>query len=90
MSAVRVLISGRVQGVGYRAWTAAMARKLKLNGWVRNLKDGSVEAVFSGDSIAIEQMLAKCWKGPMLAKVAKIDQFVCDENPKEFFQKPTA
>jgi len=90
MSAVRVIISGRVQGVGYRAWTAATARKLKLNGWVRNLSDGAVEAVFSGDGVAIEQMIAACLKGPLLSKVTQIDQFPCEEQADGFTQKPTA
>lgn len=91
MAAVRVVISGRVQGVGYRAWTSAAARGFKLKGWVRNLKDGTVEAVFSGEESAVEEMLAACKKGPLLARVDNIEQFSCEETPEgNFTARPTA
>lgn len=87
---VRAVISGRVQGVGYRAWTAATAREFKLKGWVRNLRDGTVEAVFSGEEISVIAMLDTCKKGPMLARVDKIEQFTCEPPLEEnFIAKPT-
>ena len=69
---VHVLISGRVQGVGYRAWTAHEAQRLGLSGWVRNTRDGDVEAVFGGPDAVVEAMLAACRSGPPLARVGGI------------------
>jgi acylphosphatase len=61
---VTVRIEGLVQGVFYRAWTEQAARRLGLDGWVRNRRDGSVEAVFSGPSKQVEEMLKRCADGP--------------------------
>jgi acylphosphatase len=69
---VHLLISGTVQGVGYRLSTANMAKKLGLNGWVRNLVDGKVEATFEGDKDAIDKMLRWCYQGPTYAIVRDI------------------
>ena len=69
---MHVIISGRVQGVWYRAWTQKAALGLGLSGWVRNRLDGTVEAVFSGAPEQVEAMIAKCRKGPPLAKVKDI------------------
>jgi acylphosphatase len=69
---VTVKIEGRVQGVYYRAWTEQTARRLGLDGTVRNMSDGSVEAVFSGASGAVADMLRRCADGPKSAKVTKI------------------
>lgn len=68
-----VSITGRVQGVGYRAWTADEARTRGLDGWVRNRRDGAVEALFSGDAAAVDAMLAACRNGPPAALVDGID-----------------
>ena len=70
---VHVLIGGRVQGVGFRAWTERRARSLGLAGWVRNLPDGDVEAVFSGPAEAVDAMLAACREGPRGARVTKVE-----------------
>lgn len=70
--AVRVRISGRVQGVGFRAWTAMEAGRLGLAGWVRNLPDGDVEALFSGPPEAVAAMLAACRRGPRFAAVERV------------------
>ena len=70
--ALHLLIHGRVQGVGYRAWTVSRAKQLGLNGWVRNRTDGTVEAVIAGEPSAIEQMLTDCHEGPLAARVAHI------------------
>ena len=59
-----VLIRGRVQGVGYRAWTERTACERGLGGWVRNRRDGAVEAVFMGETAAVDAMLAACRAGP--------------------------
>lgn len=70
--AVHVYIDGRVQGVWFRGWTAQQAGKLGLAGWVRNLRDGRVEAVFSGNTDHVDNMLALCRRGPPLAHVDNI------------------
>ncbi len=71
MSAVvrHVTISGGVQGVGYRAWVDHQARNKNLEGWVRNLRDGRVEALFAGPSDVVTAMIAACRRGPSLAHV---------------------
>jgi len=69
---VHVIISGRVQGVWYRASTKQKAEELELTGWVKNTVEGNVEAVFEGDESKVNEMIAWCWKGPPLAKVADV------------------
>lgn len=73
---VRVVIRGRVQGVGFRAWTEGLAAERELEGWVRNRRDGSVEAVFGGTQAAVLAMIELCRQGPLGARVDAIDQ--CD------------
>ena len=75
----RVNVSGRVQGVYYRANTIETARKLGLSGWVKNNMDGSVEAVFQGDELQVDKAIAWCHKGPPSAFVS--DVTVKDETP---------
>jgi acylphosphatase len=88
---VRLRISGRVQGVGYRAWTARQATLRGLSGWVRNLDDGSVETVLSGVDDAVLEMIDRCWRGPTLARVDAITQEVEDAAPDTGFrQLPSA
>lgn len=70
--AAHVLIEGRVQGVGYRDWAARTAKAMGLRGWVRNRRDGAVEAVFSGEDGKVEDMLARCRQGPRAAKVMSV------------------
>lgn len=67
-----VLISGVVQGVGYRAWTARTASASGLSGWVRNRHEGSVEAVFAGAAPTVDAMIAACWRGPRAAIVTGV------------------
>lgn len=69
---VTVRVKGRVQGVFYRQSTLEQAQQLGINGWVRNLPDGDVEAVFEGTEQAVEQMLAWCRQGPSAARVDDI------------------
>ena len=64
VTAVRVRITGRVQGVWYRGWAVEEARRLGVSGWVRNRPDGSVEAVFSGPECAVREMVERCRQGP--------------------------
>lgn len=90
MSAVRVIVEGRVQGVGYRAFVVDAAEARGLKGWVRNLRDGSVEMVLSGGEADIESMIAACRKGPRFASVAKVEtSSVPDEAWPCFTVRPT-
>jgi acylphosphatase len=70
---VRVRIAGRVQGVGYRYWTEGVAGDLGLSGWVRNRRDGTVEAVFSGSADHVAQMIERCRDGPPAARVTSVN-----------------
>jgi acylphosphatase len=69
-----VIIRGRVQGVGYRAFTEITALERGIEGWVRNRHDGSVEALFSGAEAEVAAMIAACRRGPPGARVETIDQ----------------
>jgi acylphosphatase len=68
----RVVIRGRVQGVGYRAWVEHHAKRLGLQGWVRNRRDGSVEAMFAGAKDIVTSMVASCRNGPPSARVIDV------------------
>lgn len=70
---VHLLITGRVQGVGYRAWAHHQAELRGLRGWVRNRTDGSVEAVVSGERRAVELMIDACRDGPGMALVEGVE-----------------
>ena len=72
MACVKVRVSGRVQGVGFRYWTADRARELGLFGYAKNLPDGSVEALFEGDDAVVQAMVEKMRSGPPLAKVTNL------------------
>lgn len=80
---IHLRISGRVQGVGYRAWVLRTARKLNLSGWVRNLTDGTVDAVAQGPVDAVNQLIADCHAGPTLARVTAVDTIPV-ENAERF------
>ena len=69
-----VVVHGRVQGVGYRAFVEYEAEQRGLYGWVRNRRDGSVEAVFAGPRSAVEAMIEVCRRGPMSARINALDQ----------------
>lgn len=75
-----VRISGRVQGVGFRHFTKQNARRLNLNGWVKNLPDGDVEAVFVGKEDNVLEMLEEMKKGP---SVARVDDLTVDESSEK-------
>ncbi len=72
MRSVRLRIAGRVQGVGYRAWAIESAARLRLRGWVRNRRDGSVEALVIGEEDAVAAMIEACRDGPFSARVTGI------------------
>jgi acylphosphatase len=75
----RVVVHGRVQGVGFRASCARRARERALGGWVRNRPDGTVEAAFEGDEERVEEMSSWCREGPAMARVTRIELF--EEQP---------
>ena len=75
----RVVVRGRVQGVGFRGSTQAEARRVGVDGWVRNLSDGDVEAVFEGEEAAVAALLAFCRHGPAWAEVSGVE--VVEEAP---------
>ncbi|HPD17677.1 MAG TPA: acylphosphatase [Planctomycetota bacterium] len=81
---VHVFVTGRVQGVGFRAWTEREARMLKLAGWVKNLPDGRVEAVIEGPPEAVAALVEKLKAGPRAAKVENLD--VKDEPAEGGFE----
>ena len=70
----QVTIRGRVQGVGYRAWVEHRARALDLEGWVRNVRDGSVEALFAGPAEIVAAMVERCGRGPSSARVDAVTE----------------
>jgi acylphosphatase len=75
-----VRVTGRVQGVFFRAWTAEQARELGIAGWVRNCPDGSVEAHLTGDELAVTRMIERLREGPPHAIVERLD---VDDVPPE-------
>jgi acylphosphatase len=78
-------MSGRVQGVGYRYWTECIAGELELDGWVRNRRDGTVEALFSGAPEQVAEVLQRCQHGPASAEVTSITVVEEDESPRKGF-----
>jgi acylphosphatase len=90
MRSARLRITGRVQGVGYRAWMMQVAGRLGLRGWVRNRSDGGVEALVIGEEDAVARIIEACREGPFGARVA--DVAVSDANDDAsvgFTAKPT-
>lgn len=78
--AVRVHVTGRVQGVGFRVWTQREASRLGLRGWVRNEPDGSVSALIAGSDEAVAEMLKAFWQGPSGAGVRSVEQKPVDPS----------
>lgn len=70
----RLIVTGRVQGVGFRAWCVREANRLKLVGWVRNRDDGAVEVVARGSEAAVDALAAVCRDGPSFARVDEVIQ----------------
>ena len=89
-STLHLAIKGRVQGVGYRYSMAAEAERLGLSGWVRNRRDGSVEAVVQGPAAAVEAMRAWAAKGPPSAQVIGVEAVPAAGDYEGFETRPTA
>ena len=87
MKARRVLILGRVQGVGYRDWMVRQAETLGVQGWVRNRTDGAVEALVAGEEAAVQALLSACRRGPMLARVDEISEEFADPPAEPGFRR---
>jgi acylphosphatase len=73
MKANRYLVTGRVQGVGFRYFVEEEATSVGVTGWVRNLADGRVEVLAAGDDAQLGQLEKKLWEGPPLARVTSVD-----------------
>lgn len=84
---VHLSIEGKVQGVGYRAFVESQAARLDLDGWVRNRRDGSVEAVAAGDPQQIEKLIEACRKGPPASRVSAVG--VTDANEDMLALRPS-
>jgi acylphosphatase len=82
-----VTVTGRVQGVGYRAWCVQHAERLGLHGWIRNRHDGSVEAIYQGRGDRLEEMLRLAGEGPKWAKVDGILATPCEPAQVAGFQR---
>jgi acylphosphatase len=90
MHAVRLRISGRVQGVGYRAWAMHIAARLGVRGWVRNRTDGTVETLVIGEEPAVAAMVEACREGPRAATVADVTVRAADDDGStDFTARPT-
>jgi len=87
---VHLVVRGRVQGVGYRGSMVEQAERLGVTGWVRNRRDGSVEAMVAGDTAAVEQMIDWARTGPRLAVVDSVDVRPGEGSFTRFDQQPTA
>jgi acylphosphatase len=84
----RLLVSGRVQRVGYRDWTVRNARELGVTGWVRNLSDGRVEVLADGDEVALGKLIDALRSGPRLAEVEHVEALsVTEEKAVKGFTK---
>lgn len=91
MKRVRAVIDGKVQGVWFRGWTVDQAQMRGLDGWVRNRRDGTVEAVFAGDDAMVDDMIEACWDGPGAADVRNVETETMDEPVSPgFYQAPSA
>jgi acylphosphatase len=89
--AVRLIITGRVQGVGYRWWARGEARRLGIDGWVRNRLDRSVELVAAGAPEAVERLIQACRLGPPAAEVDGVERLAAeDEGLRGFEERRTA
>ena len=89
--AKKILISGRVQGVSFRMWTVLQSDELGVNGWVRNLKSGEVEAFVQGEESQVNRLIDRCRNGPALARVGdiRIENADYDKSLRSFRQTAT-
>jgi len=90
MIAARLVVRGRVQGVGYRAWAVRTATALGVAGWVRNRADGSVEILAAAAGPILEEFVAQCRAGPRHAQVGAIERSPASEPvPPDFTERPS-
>ena len=87
LGARHLRIEGRVQGVGYRDWLVREASRLGLHGWVRNRRDGSVEAVVGGDEASVRALVSACRRGPLLARVDRIEESIAEPPAEPGFRR---
>jgi acylphosphatase len=87
MAAKRVVIAGLVQRVGFRDWMVTEATILGVAGWVRNLPDGSVEALVDGATPAVEELLRRCRRGPARARVDSITEEMAEPPDEPGFRR---
>lgn len=80
---LHIYITGHVQGVSFRDWARRNAQELELKGWIKNLPDWKIEAVFEGSKIKLEEMLKKCHKGPSAAIVEHVEA-IWEKSTSEF------
>jgi acylphosphatase len=83
----RIVVTGRVQGVGYRNWTMGAARDLGVRGWVRNLNGSAVEILATGPDEAVAMLIEACHEGPRLARVEKVDVQPAEDGGWKGFNK---
>jgi acylphosphatase len=89
--AARLVITGRVQGVGFRVWTCRQARRRGVRGWVRNRLDGSVEALLIGEADAVDAVVEACRQGPGMAQVHGVSRMPAeDDGSTSFHERGTA
>jgi acylphosphatase len=86
-SAERLIVEGRVQGVGFRAWTVRTAERLGLDGWVRNRRDGSVEILAVGTTDAVDALAAAVAEGPPAARVDAVGRLEAQDDASEGFEE---
>ena len=87
MTAKQLRIAGLVQGVGYRDWMVRQATRVGVSGWVRNCRDGSVEAFVQGEAAAVEELLRNCRRGPPGASVSLIHEDFTDPVEEPGFRR---
>lgn len=85
LKTLSVVITGRVQGVSFRAWTKGQAEAFGLAGWVRNAPDGSVHALLHGPAEPVDAMAAALWQGPPAARVTQVQIEPADPPPDPGF-----
>lgn len=87
MAAKRLIITGRVHGVGFRDWLIVHAEAAGVSGWVRNRLDGTVEALIAGDIAAVEELVRLCRRGPRMAMVTSIEEEFSDVPAEPGFRR---
>lgn len=88
--AVRITVTGRVQGVGFRMWTVREAARRHIRGWVRNRQNGDVEALLIGIPADVETLIESCRVGPRMAEVLRLAREpASDDGSSQFHERPT-